>query len=162
MKSRSKAPVLLALIIGTFVLFLAWSANRAATGGTDITDPDYYSKGMKYNSTLIEKKAAGAIGWTLIPRLKENRLILALRDKNGTEVTGAEGRVIFPVPGGNRAKTLPLRETNRGHYEVILPDSLPDEQLTRVDIERNGARIYRQFLLNLSKTGPVPEHEEHR
>ena len=102
-KKKTVFPYLITAAIIFFILFLAWAANQAATGGTDITDRDYYSKGLKYNSTLIEKKAASVIGWKLISRLEIGRLEMSLTDKNNLPVSGADGQITFPEPGSNRS-----------------------------------------------------------
>ncbi len=149
---KSKIPLLLAIVIGIFVLFLAWSAKKASIGGTDVTDSDYYSKGMKYNSTLVEKRAASVIGWSLQAALQQSNLTLNLTDKNKAPVTGASGQATFPEPGNNRSRTFQLDESEPGTYQLTVPPDLAGEQLVRVEFERDGARINRQLLLNIAKT----------
>lgn len=154
---KSAIPLLLTAIIGIFILFLAWAGRQASTGGTDVTDSDYYSKGLKYNSTLVEKRAASVIGWRLDARLDAGRLVLSLADKDGAPVVDANGRIEFPEPGSNRSEVYPLEENQPGTYQLLLPKGLGREQLVRVDFERNGARINRQLLLNIpapSTSGP--------
>lgn len=148
---KSRIPLLLIFVIGIFILFLAWSAKQASIGGTDVTDSDYYSKGMKYNSTLVEKRAASVIGWSLQATLKQNKLTLNLTDKNNTAVTGASGQATFPEPGSNRFRSFQLDESVPGTYQLTIPTDLAGEQLARVEFELNGARIYRQMLLNIAK-----------
>ena len=107
-KNKSSIPALLALLIMVFILFLAWSAKQASIGGTDVTDSDYYSKGLKYNSPLVEKRAAKVIGWAIKARFEPGFLIVDLTDKQNTPVPGAAGIIIFPEPGSNRACLLRL------------------------------------------------------
>ena len=147
---KSIIPVLLSILIGCFILFLAWSGKQASTGGTDVTDSDYYSKGLKYNSTLVEKKAASVIGWQLQTRLEESFLIFNLSDKNGRPILAANGKLTLPIPGGNLVQTLTLSEENPGTYQTELPADLRGERPVRVDFELNGARINRQLLLSIA------------
>ena len=149
---KSRIPLILTFVIGVFILFLAWSAKKASIGGTDITDSDYYSKGMKYNSTLIEKRAASVIGWSLQAALQKNNLTLILSDKSSIPVSGANAQATFPEPGSNRSRSFPLVESEPGSYNLTVPADLVGEQLVRVEFERDGARINRQLLLNIQKT----------
>jgi len=147
---KSIIPILLSVLIGCFILFLAWSGKQASTGGTDVTDSDYYSKGLKYNSTLVEKKAASVIGWQLQTRLAGRFLIFNLSDKNGKPIFAANGQLTLPIPGGNLAQSVPLSEVEPGTYQAELPVDLRGERPVRVDFELNGARINRQLLLSIS------------
>ena len=155
---KSRIPLLLAALIGGFILFLAWSGKQASTSGTDITDRDYYSKGLKYNSTLVEKRAARVIGWQLKTILSGKNLSFILTDKNNQPITTANGFLILPEPGNN-SRSLPLEEINPGIYQIELPPEINGERLTRVDFELNGARINRQLLLNLSAPAKPQGHE---
>lgn len=143
---KSIIPLLLTIVISCFILFLIWSARQAATGGTDVTDRDYYSKGLKYNSTLVEKRAASVIGWKLETHLDDRLLILALTDKNNNPITGAIGQLIF---NNKNFGSLPLSEQKPGHYSIELPQNYSGELPVRVDFEKQGARITRQLLLNI-------------
>jgi len=151
MRTRNKTifPYLIAATVGLFILFLAWAANHAATGGTDVTDRDYYSKGLKYNSTLVEKRAASVIGWKLQAELEPGILKLVLFDKEGDPVSGANGRVVFPEPGSNHARVFTLAEGAAGIYRLAIPADLTGEKLARIEFEREGARISRQLLINI-------------
>ena len=151
--------MMLASLIGCFILFLVWSARMASTGGTDITDRDYYSKGLKYNSTLVEKKAASVIGWQLKTRLTERKLTFTLVDKNNQPILAAHGTLELPEPGGNHALSIPLEEINPGNYHVELPLQVKGERLARVDFERDGARISRQLLLNIPSGSEIRQNE---
>lgn len=152
---KSRAPLIILAIILSFLVFLAWAANRASTSGTDITDPDYYSKGLKYNSTLLEKKAASVIGWQLQTRLERNQLIFHLTDGNGTPVRNARGNILFNRTGADKPG-IPLVETAPGLYRGELPRNLAGQRRLRVEFEQDGARISRQLLLNL----PAPRVDE--
>jgi len=62
-------PLLILLLIGSFLCFSIWSAMRAADLGPQVTDADYYSKGLRYSSTMLEKRAATVLGWKVSTRL---------------------------------------------------------------------------------------------
>jgi len=147
-KNKSIIPLLLAGLIGIFIVFLGWSARQASTGGTDITDRDYYSKGLKYNSTLVEKRAASVIGWKLSSRLVGRILTVNLSDKTGRPIDGAIGRLVV---SNKLATALPLSEKSPGAYILELPAHYSGEFPVRIDFERAGARISRQLLLNIGQ-----------
>lgn len=48
--------LLIPLLLCSFLAFSSWAAYQAATRVSDVSDRDYYSKGLKYNSTLLEKR----------------------------------------------------------------------------------------------------------
>lgn len=147
-RKKSIVPILLSILIGCFILFLAWSGRQASTSGTDITDRDYYSKGLRYNSTLLEKRAASVIGWHLETQIDGRTLIFDLRDRNGAPIPSANGHLVFSEPLKNIPISLPLVEETPGRYRIDLPDNLTGESLVRIDFERDGARINRQLLIN--------------
>lgn len=149
---KSITPILLFITIIVFIIFLAWSARQASTGGTDVTDSDYYSKGLKYNSTLVEKRAASVIGWSLHSSLHKRLLTLILTNKDNARVAGAHASASFPLPGSNQYLSVPFPEVDPGTYQLTIPGELSGEQLVRVEFERDGARISRQLLLNIEGT----------
>lgn len=142
-------PTMIICLLGTFVLFLIWSAFQASTQGTQVTDRDYYSKGLKYNSTQVEKRAAISMGWKLETVLLEDRLQINLQDGRGQAVTGAKGQLNLYSRPGMDLLTLPLQETSAGKYQAKLPAELKGEITVRVEFERNSARINRQLLINI-------------
>ena len=62
-------PLLILLLLGSFLCFSTWSAMRAVDAGPEVTDADYYSKGLKYSSTILEKRAAAVLGWKVSTQL---------------------------------------------------------------------------------------------
>lgn len=142
-------PIMILCLLGSFILFLIWSAFQASTQGTQVTDRDYYSKGLKYNSTQIEKRAATAMGWKLTTEFIDSELLIKLHDGGDQVVTGAKGLInLYSRPGIDLLR-LPLAEENPGHYRAKLPAELKGEVTVRVEFERDGARIYRQLLINI-------------
>ena len=55
--NKNICPFLILLLLCGFLVFLVWSAFQAAGLGSKVTDADYYSKGLKYNTTMVEKRA---------------------------------------------------------------------------------------------------------
>jgi nitrogen fixation protein FixH len=141
-------PALILFLLGGFLTFSGWSAYRAVTQVSQITDPDYYSKGLKYNSSLVEKRAASVLGWQLSTRLNKFSLQLRLSDKVGAPVSGARGQLIFGHQQTD-LNALSLKETSPGLYVTDLPATLKGELSIRVDFVLQGARLNRQLLLNI-------------
>lgn len=139
-------PVFICSLLLVFLVFSGWSALKANTPGTNVTDRDYYSKGLKYNSTLVEKRAASVLGWKINAQINTQKLQILLVDGDGTPVQGATGQLLI---SSQQQTTLPLTETSPGSYLVQLPATLTGEISVRVDFERAGARINRQLLLNI-------------
>ncbi|PNU20851.1 hypothetical protein C2E25_05560 [Geothermobacter hydrogeniphilus] len=142
------APLLICLLIAVFVLFLIWSWQRAATLGTRVSDRDYYSKGLKYNHTLIEKRAAKTLGWTVSADLQSRLLRLELRDGNNRSVAGAKG-LLRLSRHTEQAENFNLDEISPGNYQLQLPAGLAGELRAQIEFEHDGALLTRQLLLNL-------------
>lgn len=142
-------PLFIMLLLGSFLCFSIWAAMRAADSGPEVTDADYYSKGLKYSSTVLEKKAAAVLGWTVSTQLIGRSLEFRLSDKEGQPVKAARGAIFLYLPESTSSKRLPLRETTPGHYVFNLTDSMRGEMSARLEFEHNGARLNRQLLINL-------------
>ena len=142
-------PTLIIGLLGLFILFLIWSAFQASTQGTQVTDRDYYSKGLKYNSTMVEKRAAASLGWQVSTELRNGELYFLLHDGASQPVSGAHGILhLYSRPDSDLLK-VPLEELGAGIYRVRLPHQLKGEVTVRLEIERDGARINRQLLVNI-------------
>jgi len=76
MKKTNLYPAFILLMIASFIGFLAWSAMRASDSGPQVTDADYYSKGLRYTSTVLEKRAAAVLGWRVDTQLSGRTLRL--------------------------------------------------------------------------------------
>jgi len=143
---RKPFPRYLALLLGLFILFLAWSGRQAATHGSRITDTDYYSKGLKYNTTLVEKRAVEVLGWHLQTDLTGRRLTFRLTDKTGQAVSQAKGKLFL---AGDQAHAIVLQEAAGGGFHWQIPASLSGSVKLEIDFEKAGARLHRQLLINL-------------
>lgn len=141
-------PLLILLLLGCFLIFFIWSAFQAAGLGSKVTDNDYYSKGLKYNSTMVEKRAAEVLGWNLETRLNGRVIKFYLSDHKGKAVDRAVGTLYLAIPGRAENILLPLQEIASGSYQVNLGDSINGTIQARLELEREGARLNRQLLLN--------------
>ena len=148
-RKKTIYPTLIIMMIGGFLIFLLWSAYQAAGLGSKVTDADYYSKGLKYNTTQVEKRAAEVLGWNLETRLDGRTLEFHLIDHEGKVVDRAIGTLYLAIPGRAENIHLPLQEVASGQYRVNLGDKLNGTLQARLELEREGARLNRQLLLNL-------------
>ena len=148
-KKRNIYPGLILLLLGSFLLFSAWSAFQAAGLGSEVTDADYYSKGLKYNTSMVEKKAAVVLGWDLTTRLEGRTLEFTLTGHDGAAVDRAVGSLYLAIPNMAENVNLPLRESTAGVYLVTLKKEMSGAIQARLELERDGARLNRQLLLNL-------------
>lgn len=152
MKNTNKAktyPVIISLMISGFIVFLACSAYQAGGLGSKVTDADYYSKGLKYNTTQVERRAAEVLGWHLETKLDGRKLKFHLTDRDGNDVDRAVGQLYLALPNHAENISLLLKELSAGHYVVSLDDTLTGDIQGRLELERKGARLNRQLLLNL-------------
>jgi nitrogen fixation protein FixH len=151
MKNRDKniAPLIITVMIFSFVLFLGWSAYQAATRGSEISDRDYYSKGLKYNTTLIEKKAASVLGWVSDVSLHAHTFKVSLYDSQHLPVSNGEATLLLYHGSSATPLKLSLTEVQPGSYQLELPANLTGEIRARLDLVRDGASINRNLLLNL-------------
>jgi nitrogen fixation protein FixH len=142
-------PPLILLLIGGFLIFSLWSALQATGLGSKVTDADYYSKGLKYNTTQVEKRAAEVLGWSLETKLIGRNLEFRLTDQEGGDVERATGTLYLAIPGTAENIHLPMQEVAIGYYQVNLGDNINGTIQARLELERDGARLNRQLLLNL-------------
>ncbi len=146
---KNSYPLLIISLIACFLAFSGWSAMRAIEAGPEVTDVDYYSKGLKYTSTLLEKRAAAVLGWQVETELIKRTLTFHLRDKEGQPVKSAQGQIFLYQTGLVASKQQPLQETEPGLYIFNLTTDMTGAINARIEFEQNGARINRQLLLNL-------------
>ncbi len=148
-KKKNIYPALILLLLGSFLLFSSWSAFQAAGLGSRVTDTAYYSKGLKYNTSQVEKRAAEVLGWNVETRLDGQIIEFLLTDSRGDTVDDATGSLYLAIPGAAENVRIPLDEIASGHYRVHLNDHINGTIQARLELERQGARLNRQLLLNL-------------
>jgi len=149
-KSR-KSPYIwfILLLLGAFILFSIWAARQAAKNGSRIADPAYYSKGLKYTNTQLEKQAAASQGWSLTTKIEQKTLRFALVDHLNQPITEAYGEMTLYLSERKELLHLNPQETAPGHYQVNLPQDLHGSLQARIEFVREGARISRQLLVSL-------------
>ena len=148
-KKKGFYPSLILLLIGSFLCFSVWSAMRAADMGPQVSDANYYSKGLKYSSTMVEKRAAIVLGWKVTTQLTDRTLEFQLEDKQGQPVKSAKGIIFLYLPDKASSMQFPLQEIAAGVYQFNLTSSMTGEMNARLEFELDGARLSRQLLLNL-------------
>jgi nitrogen fixation protein FixH len=146
---RNIYPALILLLLGSFLCFSLWSAMRAVEAKPQVTDANYYSKGLKYTSTVLEKQAAVALGWRVTTRLDGRIVQFHLNDKEGQPVAAATGSLFLHLAEMPSSISLPLEEVAPGIYQLQLTASMTGEMNVRLEFSRDGARLNRQILLNL-------------
>lgn len=144
--TKLNSALLVPVLLCSFLAFSSWAAYQAATRVSEISDRDYYSKGLKYNSTLLEKQAAAVLGWELHSTLIDGMLIQRLTNQKGEPVSGAKG--LLKLQYRKALLIVPLEEIDTGVYRAQLPQ-LTGEHLIRAEYERDGARILRRLLLTI-------------
>jgi nitrogen fixation protein FixH len=140
------------VIIGLILFFLlltGWSVYRAAKGVSEVTNPRYYSHGLKYNDTLIEQEAAEGLGWQVGIRLAGGRVEVRLTDQDGRPVAQAQAEVALYRTDAKDQRLLHLAEESAGLYAAVLPADLSGSLSARLQINRLGAGLSRSLLLNL-------------
>lgn len=142
-------PAMIILLIGGFLLFSGWAALRAKGLGSRVADAEYYSKGLRYNTSQVEKRAAEVLGWNLASQLQGRDLEFRLSDRSGGGVTRATGTLYLAIPGAAENLHLPVQELASGNYRVKLADNLTGSIPARLELVREGVRLNRQLLLNL-------------
>ncbi|RMF47800.1 MAG: hypothetical protein D6751_01860 [Deltaproteobacteria bacterium] len=141
-------PLLICGLVALFLGFTGWSIYRAVRAEPNVLDPEYYSRGLRYNQTLLERRAAASLGWKMVATLEGRRLVIELAGSDRAAVRGAKGSLrpadstVFP--------TLRLREISPGHYTASLPAQLSGDLRVRIEFERQGARLVRDLLLALA------------
>ena len=135
-----------ALMVG-FVLLSAWSFRRAARESSAVTDADYYSHGLRYNQTLLERQTAASLGWQTLPQLEGNRVTIRLIDHDRQTVTGAAGTLTLLGTGTAHNLQFPLREVEPGIYRAELPGDVHGQLAAEVAFQRDGADLHQRLLL---------------
>ena len=150
MKALNRWPLFITLLVAGFLTLSAWSFHRAARGASAVTDPDYYSHGLRYDQTMLEQKTAAALGWDAMVRLQGRQVFIELRDRTHRAVTQAQGTLVLSDPGQRHPRKVTLNETGSGSYQAELPDDLRGEHTAEITFLRDGARLSRRLLLSLN------------
>ena len=147
MKKPSRWPWLIVALLSGFVVMSGWSFYRASREGSAVTDRDYYSHGLRYNQTLLERQAATSLGWQTTSQLQGRLLTIHLRDRDQRDVAGAVATLTLLGSGKAPSLDLPLREGEPGTSRANIPDDLHGEHPAEIAFQRDGARLNQRLLL---------------
>jgi nitrogen fixation protein FixH len=149
MKSPTPWLWLIFALMAGFVLMSTWSFYRAAKGTSAVTDRDYYSHGLRYNQTLLERQAAASLGWQVVTQLDGRILTIRLHDRDQRGVTGATGTLTLLGAGPLSNQEFVLREIAAGSYQTELPVALHGQLSAEMAFHRDGARLSKRLLFAL-------------
>ena len=147
MNKRKHTPWLLLLIGTGFLGLTIWSIYRAGHGSSAVTDRDYYSHGLRYNKTMLERKAAESLGWTTTIELTGTDIVISIKDKRDRPVTAAKGVLTLFSTSREPVVTIPLAEAEAGRYAARLPAGRRGQVTAEVSFDRDGARLNKRLLL---------------
>jgi hypothetical protein len=145
-------PLLIITIGIAFIGVTAWSIIQAHEKVSPITDPAYYSHGLRYNQTTLEERAAESSGWLMHTELAGRQLNIRLENGEHRAVTGCRGElVLYENTDSHPARRLqlPVREKEEGVYLLELPAELTGTLTADLSLHREGASFNRRLLLNL-------------
>jgi nitrogen fixation protein FixH len=142
-------PWLPLLIGGGFCVLMLWSIFLASQRTSAVIDRDYYSHGLRYNESLLERQAAATIGWTTSTRLLGRTLITEVRDRDHEPVTRAHGTLKLLESAGKPTRQFVLDEIEPGSFQVELPADLHGEQPVEIQFDLAGARLSKRLLVTL-------------
>lgn len=148
MSKVRQTPWLLLLIGGGFLALMTWSLLLAGQRVSAVVDRDYYSHGLRYNQTELERRAAAALGWTTTITLQGDRLQVRLQDRDRQPVSRAGGQLTLFGSSRSPAVELPLQEIGAGTYQAQLPAGLHGDQPAAIAFDRDGVRFNRRLLLS--------------
>mgnify|MGYP001182377362 CR=1 FL=1 len=146
-RPRKPFPLYLTILLALFLGFLGWSYRQAASDGARITDHDYYSKGLRYNSSELEMRAAATLGWQVNVKLIDHTLNLHLQDRLAQPISQAHIELQLLLT--DHRQTLLLKEQDAGRYQGRLPETLRGEIPARYVIVYDGAHLERNLLIHL-------------
>jgi nitrogen fixation protein FixH len=149
MNKLRKLPWLLLLIGCGFIVLMGWSIFLASQRTSAVIDRDYYSHGLRYNETLLERRAAASLGWTTSTRLNGRNVIIQLRDREHAPVSRAQAVLNMLATAHQPARQLALQEIEPGTYQGELPEDLHGEQPVDILFNLAGARLSKHLLLSL-------------
>ncbi|MBW2452199.1 MAG: FixH family protein [Deltaproteobacteria bacterium] len=150
MKKQTKhIPWLVITICAGFIALTVWSILNASLKTSAVSDRDYYSHGLRYNETLLEKKTAESLGWTTGTAVRDGQLIVWLKDGDQNPVSAANGVIILYDPSSNSKFELPLVSQISGKYIAELPTNFQGSYQAMINFELNGARISKRLLIAL-------------
>lgn len=146
-------PAFIITLALAFLAFTWWSLERAASGASPVSDPNYYRHGLQYNLECRELQAAEALSWVVSPRLAGRRLSVRVEDAAGVDIPGCRVQITFPSEAQERPPALPtlaLTDAGEGLYTMELPTSLPATTRAILTLSKGQATMQRRLLLSIT------------
>lgn len=149
-KNSAHWPFFILALVSAFVVFSWWSFDRAASGVSPISDPDYYAHGLKYHSSTLDAQTAASSGWSITPRLEGRTLTIKVADSRQNIILGCQAVIAFPSDSTKKSAIMPLTlsDIGNGHYSGTLPEGLPPSVSATLTLSKNQATTQRQILIN--------------
>jgi len=144
-------PAFLITLVLAFAVISWWSLERAASGVSAVSDPDYYHHGLHYNSSNREMQAAQNQGWTVTPQVAGRVLTIQVDDARQTGVPGCQGAISLATGGQTPQPPLPLVDAGQGLYKVTMPANLPPTLAANLTLSKDRATIQQRLLINLKQ-----------
>ena len=149
--TTNRWPAFLITLVLAFTAISWWSLERAASGVSAVSDPDYYHHGLHYNSSNRELQAAHSQGWTITPQVEGRALTIQVDDARLTGVPGCQGAITLATGGQTPQPPLPLVDAGQGLYTVTMPINLPPTLAASLTLSKDGATIQHRLLINLEQ-----------
>jgi len=150
--TANRWPTFIISIVLAFGAISWWSLDRAASGVSSVSDANYYSHGLKYNSTNLEIQTAQALGWTITPEVQGRRLTIQVSDAKENGISGCQGLIALS-PETVEQKDLPplaLTDAGQGLYTAEIPPELPTTFTASLSLRKGQATVQRRLLINLT------------
>lgn len=146
-------PAFIICLVLAFVAFSWWTMDRAISGVSPVSDPNYYSHGLKYNHTSIEIQTAQALSWKITPKVEARVLTIRVVDAKESGIDEAKGSILVQPEGAGQSPmpALPLIDSGAGFYTVTFPASLPRTLSASLTLTKEQATIQRRLLINLDE-----------
>lgn len=149
--TTNRWPAFLITLVLAFTAISWWSLERAASGVSAVSDPDYYHHGLHYNSSNRELQAAHSQGWTITPQVEGRLLTIQVDDARLAGVPGCQGAITLAAGGQTPLPPLPLADSGQGLYTVTMPADLPPTLAATLTLSKDVATIQHRLLINLEQ-----------
>ncbi len=151
MNTTARWPAFIIALVLAFAAFSWWSFIQAASGVSAVTDPDYYSHGLKYNGTALEREAGAALGWRVSQQVAGRVLTMRVEDAHQQGIPGCQGVITFAGEGTGAQPLPPLEvtEIGGGLYRAEIQAALPQTLAATLTINKGQAMIQRRLILAL-------------
>jgi nitrogen fixation protein FixH len=110
-----------------------------------VVEPDYYHKGVAWDSTMAEARASVALGWRVDAALRDwtpagTDLTVLLADSTGGPVTGAQVKVeLINNLSPETPNHVIVAEAGNGHYTTRVALPRPGLYELRLQARRDSA-----------------------